>query len=81
MRTTIDAGGRVVVPKALRDELGLRAGQEIEVSVRDGHIEIAPVSARVRLVERDGVMVAEPENELPVLTTEAVRDTLDRVRR
>ncbi len=81
MKTTIDAGGRVVVPKAIRDELGLHAGQQVDVIVRDGHIEVVPVSAGVRLIERDGVLIAEPDHEMPLLTTELVRDTLDRVRR
>jgi AbrB family looped-hinge helix DNA binding protein len=81
MRTTMDSAGRIVVPKRLRDELGLKAGQEIDVSLRDGHIEIAPVSAELTLVERDGVLVAEPDREMPELTAEMVRDVLERVRR
>ena len=81
MKTTIDAGGRVVVPKSIRDELGLRAGQEVDVTVRNGHIEVVPVSPSMRLVERDGVLVAEADGEMPPLTTEQVRDALDRVRR
>ena len=35
MRTTIDTAGRIVVPKALRDELGLVGGEELEIIVRD----------------------------------------------
>jgi AbrB family looped-hinge helix DNA binding protein len=81
MRTTIDTAGRIVVPKPLREELGLRAGQEVEVRTRDGLIEIEPVAAPLRLVERDGMLVAEPEEPLPPLTTEQVRETLERVRR
>jgi AbrB family looped-hinge helix DNA binding protein len=81
MRTTIDAAGRVVVPKALRDEVGLRAGQDIDVSVRDGRIEISPATTPMRLVRRKGVPVAEPEGTLPQLTADIVRDTLERVRR
>jgi AbrB family looped-hinge helix DNA binding protein len=43
MRTTIDAAGRVVIPKTLRDELGFRPG-EVEL-VRDGAgVKIEPVS-------------------------------------
>jgi AbrB family looped-hinge helix DNA binding protein len=81
MRTTIDAAGRVVVPKPLRDELGLAAGQEIEVTVRDGRIEIEPVGPSLRLEDSGGVSVARPEVPLPPLTTELVRETLERVRR
>lgn len=81
MRTTIDAAGRVVVPKPLREELALRAGQEVEVSVRDGRIEIEPITVPLRLVEREGVLVAETDTSLPQLTAEEVRDALERIRR
>jgi AbrB family looped-hinge helix DNA binding protein len=81
MRTTIDAAGRIVVPKAIRDELGLLGGEEVEVSVRDGRVEIEPVSVPMHLIERDGVVVAEPESALPRLTAEEVRDALGRIRR
>ncbi len=81
MRTTIDAAGRVVVPKPIREELVLRAGQEVEVSIRDGRIEIEPVTTPLRLVEREGVLVAEADAPLPPLTAEEVRDALERARR
>jgi AbrB family looped-hinge helix DNA binding protein len=50
MRTTIDMAGRLVVPKALRDQLGFAAGTELEVSAVDGHLEVA-VPSRVRVEE------------------------------
>lgn len=81
MRTTIDGAGRVVIPKALREELGLRGGQEIEVTLRDGHVEIEPAPTSMRLVRRKGVLTAEPETSLPRLTAGEVRDVLDRARR
>jgi AbrB family looped-hinge helix DNA binding protein len=48
MRTTIDMAGRVVVPKALREQLGFAAGTELEVIAVDGHLEVA-VPSRVRV--------------------------------
>lgn len=81
MRTTIDAAGRIVVPKALRDALGLDAGQDLEVRVADGHLEIDPVPTRMELHRRGTGIVAIPDRELPPLTAEQVRDTLERTRR
>jgi AbrB family looped-hinge helix DNA binding protein len=62
MKTTIDAAGRVVIPKALRERVGLQAGMEIEVNVRDGLIEIAPPVPKGRLVREGAFMVWEPES-------------------
>jgi AbrB family looped-hinge helix DNA binding protein len=81
MRTTIDGAGRVVVPKAIRDELSLVAGQELEIRARDGLIEMDVPSVAVRLEERSGVVVAVPEQELPPLTADEVRHALERIRR
>jgi AbrB family looped-hinge helix DNA binding protein len=81
MRTTIDLAGRIVVPKALRDMLGLDGGQEIEITARDGRLEIEPVPTTMRLERRGSLLVAVPECELPPLTVELVRDALEHVRR
>ncbi|MDQ3319435.1 MAG: AbrB/MazE/SpoVT family DNA-binding domain-containing protein, partial [Actinomycetota bacterium] len=53
MRTTIDRAGRLVVPKPLRDELGLQPGQELELQARDGRLEVEPATTPVTLVEED----------------------------
>ena len=81
MRTTIDAGGRIVIPKAVRDGLRLIPGQTVEVLERDGHIEISPAPTPMKLETRDGVAVALPEDQLPPLTDEVVRSTLEQIRR
>jgi AbrB family looped-hinge helix DNA binding protein len=81
MRTTIDAAGRLVIPKQIRDRLGLRGNQQVEITERDGRIEIEPSPTAVELVREGSVLVARPERSLPALTDEIVRDTLDRVRR
>jgi AbrB family looped-hinge helix DNA binding protein len=82
MRTTIDAAGRVVIPKQLRQAASLEPGQELEITERDGRIEIEPVSAPVHLVERDGFLAAEVADEdVPALTAAEVRDLLERTRR
>ncbi len=82
MRTTIDGAGRLVVPKALRDALGLRAGDEVFVRVRDGRLEIEPAPVAMRLEVSDGGGArAVPEVDLPPLTAEQVREALEHTRR
>jgi len=81
MKTSIDSAGRVVIPKELRERLGLRRGRAIEIRERDGRIEIEPAATPMSLVRRGGGAVAVPREKLPALTDEIVRDTLDRTRR
>lgn len=81
MRTTIDAAGRVVVPKGIRERLGLSGGTGIEIREREGRIEIEALATPMILEERTHGLVAVPEEELPLLTDELVRQTLERTRR
>jgi AbrB family looped-hinge helix DNA binding protein len=81
MRTTIDGAGRVVIPKALRDQAMLEAGAEIDVEFRDGRIEIAPAGVPMRLGGSGAGAIVEAETAMPVLTADEVRDALERTRR
>jgi len=81
MKSTIDAAGRIIVPKALRLALGLKPGQALELRAGDGRLEIEVAATPVRLTKRGKGVVAVPDAKLPVLTAEDVRDTLERVRR
>jgi AbrB family looped-hinge helix DNA binding protein len=81
MRTTIDAAGRLVVPKPLRQALGLKPGQALEIRAGDGRLEIEIAPTQMRLKKRGKGVVAVPEATLPLLTAEQVRDTLERLRR
>jgi AbrB family looped-hinge helix DNA binding protein len=81
MRTAIDGAGRIVVPKALREALGLTAGQPLEIVERDGHLEVAPAPTPMRLVDEGDGVAAVTDVEMPVLTAAMVRETLEHVRR
>lgn len=81
MKVSIDATGRVVIPKELRERLGIRRGRPLEIRERDGLIEIEPAPTAMSLVRRTGGSVAVPAQKLPPLTDEVVRETMERTRR
>jgi AbrB family looped-hinge helix DNA binding protein len=55
MRTTIDKAGRVVIPKQLRDQVGLHPG-EVEITADGAGLRVEP-RADESLEERDGRLV------------------------
>lgn len=81
MRTTIDAAGRVVIPKSLRERLGLAGGRALEIREREGRLEIEPAPTAMKLARRGRLRVAVPARKLPALTDELVRETLEQQRR
>ena len=72
MKTTIDAAGRLVIPKKLREQAGLEPGMELEVRYCDGRIEVEPAEVGYHLEERDGFLVAVADGPMPALTDEIV---------
>ena len=81
MKVALDTAGRLVIPKVLRQALGLKPGQALEIRAGDGRLEIEIASTAMRLKKRGKGVVAVPDTALPPLTSEQVRDTLERVRR
>jgi AbrB family looped-hinge helix DNA binding protein len=81
MRAAIDAAGRVVIPKSLRDELGLTPGVALEIHANDGALVIEPAPTPVSLVRRGKRVVARPAVRIPKLTQEEVRAVLEGSRR
>ena len=75
MKTTIDSAGRLVVPKEIRRQAGLRPGTPLEVRWRDGRIELEPAPIAVKLVQKGKLLVAVPQTEGGILTTEMVKET------
>lgn len=64
MLVTMDAAGRVVLPKAVRDALGLEAGATIDISYYGSGLHLVPHRRTARLVEEDGVLVATGDSEI-----------------
>jgi AbrB family looped-hinge helix DNA binding protein len=80
MKTTIDAAGRLVIPKEVRRQAGLRSGMELEVRWHDGRIEIEPVPQPVNLVQKGRLLVAVPRVAGESLTEKIVEQTRQQLR-
>jgi len=64
MRATIDAVGRIVVPKPLREALGLSPGTTVDITRYGAGLQLTPTGRTARLVEEEGVLVATGDTPL-----------------
>jgi AbrB family looped-hinge helix DNA binding protein len=81
MRVAIDGVGRIVIPKPMRAELGLTGPGELEVTAVNGVLELTVPDIKAHLEMRDGFTVIVPDEPVPVMTTEMVREAIERSRR
>lgn len=78
MEAMVDSVGRIVVPKQLREALGLRPGSTVDISLYGAGLQLVPAGRTARLREIDGALVAESET---VVTDDDVFALLDAGRR
>lgn len=64
MITTMDAAGRLVIPREIRREAALVPGATLEVRWRDGVIEVEPQPLAVTLERRGRLLVATPKSKV-----------------
>ena len=57
MKLKMDAAGRIVMPKPLRDRLGFRPDTELEAVEQSGGVLLRPVEQRPSLAKVDGLWV------------------------
>jgi len=78
MKSSVDSAGRIVVPKPLRDALGLTAGSTIDISRYGAGLQLLPTGRTARLVDESGVLVAAADR---VIDDEEVFALIDTGRR
>lgn len=61
VKASVDGAGRVLVPKALRDALGLTPRSTVDISRYGAGLLLIPAGRAARLVEEGGVMVLTGE--------------------
>jgi AbrB family looped-hinge helix DNA binding protein len=77
MRVAIDKAGRMVVPRALRAQLRIAPGAELEARVERGELIARPVGAEVVLVEENGRLVATTDPPGAPVTTDDLLQLID----
>lgn len=77
MRVTVDKAGRIVIPKALRDQLRLTPGAELDARVEGGQLIATPIGPEVILVEENGRLVATTSEPTPVMAHDEVLRLID----
>lgn len=79
MEATIDSGGRLLLPKSLRDSLGLTPGSKVDISLYGSCVQITPGGRTARLERAaDGRLVAHAET---VVSDEVMFALIDSARR
>lgn len=75
---TVDKAGRVVLPKPVRDEMQLRAGDSLELESSEDRIVLRPRRGGVGLHQKQGIWVFGVGEPIPAGATD---DTLRQIRR
>lgn len=78
--STIDAAGRLVLPKEIREAAQLKPGMPLQITVNGGRVEIEPAPLEVRIVRKGRVSVAVPVEPVEPLTLATVNEAIDRLR-
>lgn len=82
METAIDGAGRIVIPKSLRDAMGLLPGTRIDISYTFGRLEleIAAVQTHVE-TEAGSLPRILADADVPPLTNDEIRAAIEATRR
>ena len=59
-KATLAANGRIVVPAAIREAMGLEPGENLILDVVDGILHIEPYRARIRRIQKEFAHLIRP---------------------
>jgi AbrB family looped-hinge helix DNA binding protein len=72
---TLDHAGRIALPKALRDSLGLKAGDKLSIASDGERITLRPFRPQATLKKEQGIWVYQGEP-----SDQSIPDLIDRER-
>jgi bifunctional DNA-binding transcriptional regulator/antitoxin component of YhaV-PrlF toxin-antitoxin module len=81
MRVAIDGVGRLVIPKTLRDELGVRGATELELTAANGRLELTVADVPARVEDRDGFPAIVTDEPMAPMSIAETAEAIERVRR
>jgi bifunctional DNA-binding transcriptional regulator/antitoxin component of YhaV-PrlF toxin-antitoxin module len=81
MRVAIDGVGRLVIPKSLREELGVDGPADLELTAADGRLELTVADVPAHVEDRGGLPVIVPDGPVQPLSVAQARAAVERVRR
>jgi len=81
MRVAIDGVGRLVIPKTLRDELGIDGPTDLDLTAVDGRLELTIADVPARVEERDGFPVIVTDQAMNPMSAAETRAAVEHVRR
>jgi AbrB family looped-hinge helix DNA binding protein len=81
MRVAIDGVGRIVIPKPMREELGVNGPTELELTAADGRLELAVADVPAHVEEQDGLPVIVTDEPMTPMSVADAREAVERARR
>lgn len=58
---TIDESGRVLIPKQVREQLGIKAEAQLSLEIKEGQIILQPISKEAETYYEQGILVVKTE--------------------
>jgi AbrB family looped-hinge helix DNA binding protein len=63
-KTVLAANGRIVIPAAIREELGFRPGETLVMEVHEGQLRVESFDARLARFQEELIQLVGPERSL-----------------
>jgi AbrB family looped-hinge helix DNA binding protein len=70
---TVDASGRILIPKKVREQLGINTQAQLSLEIEEGRIILQPISKEAETYYEEGVLVVKTE---PIENLETIIDEL-----
>jgi AbrB family looped-hinge helix DNA binding protein len=78
VHATISQNGRIVIPAAIRSQMGLKPGEDVLMEVEDGVLRIESHRARIRRIQEEFKKYAKPG---ALISDELIADRREEARR